>query len=332
MKSRLFLVCLVLVFFVQVGVAKNRITVAVIGHKPPRVEADAAGQDIAEKMIKFWQREFAQVLPDRPDLIVVPEACDRPRGLSREQQFAYYRVRGTKVRDYFASVARENRCYVVYPAVRRMEDGSWRNSSVLLDRQGRIAGIYNKNHPTIGEMDAGIRCGKEITVVQCDFGRVGFAICFDLNFDEIRLQYKKARPDIILFSSVYHGGLMQSYWAYSTRSFFVGAVANTPSTIINPLGEIVASSTNYFDFAVASINLDSRLVHLDYNWDKLRAMKKKYGPRVTISDPGYLGAVLISSEHDSLSIEDMIREFDIEQLDAYFTRSLQYRLKPGNME
>jgi hypothetical protein len=223
---------------------------------------------------------------------------------------------------------------MVYSAYRLMPDGSRRNSSVLLDRKGEVAGIYNKNHPTIGEIENGSLCGKDAPVFECDFGRVAMAICFDLNFNELRLKYVKAKPDLIIFSSMYHGGLMQSYWAYSCRCHFVGAIAGraTPSEIRNPLGQIIASNTNYFDFVVAKVNLDCELVHLDYNWERLRKLKAKYGPKVIISDPGCLGAVLISSEHETINVDEMIKEFEIELLDDYFARALAYRHKPGNIE
>ena len=49
---------------------------------------------------------------------------------------------------------------------------------------------------------------------------------------------------------MYHGGLAQSIWAYTCRSYFVGSVyKGTPSEIRNPMGDIVATTTNYFDFA-----------------------------------------------------------------------------------
>lgn len=57
--------------------------------------------------------------------------------------------------------------------------------------------------------------------------------------------------------------------------------------------------------------------------------KKGY---VTISDPGCLGSVLISSEHETISVDEMIKEFEIELLDDYFARSLAYRHKTTNME
>ena len=316
------------------GKKKGYVTIATIGSRPASVAADAEPQKVVGRIIAHWKRQFAQVLPDRPDLIVVPEACDRPSGLSAEKLREYYKVRKDQVQQFFARTARENKCYIVYSAKRVMPDGSQRNSSVLIDRKGNVAGIYNKNHPTIGEIEKGILCGKEALVFECDFGRVAMAICFDLNFDELRLKYTKAKPDLIIFSSMYHGGLMQSYWAYSCRCHFVGAIAGraTPSEIRNPLGQIIASNTNYFNFAVARVNLDCELAHLDYNWGRLRKLKAKYGPKVTISDPGCLGPVLISSEHETVSVNEMIKEFEIELLDDFFARSLAYRHKPGSME
>jgi hypothetical protein len=316
------------------GKKKGYVKIATIGSGPASVASSTEPQRIVEKMIAHWQRKLAQVLPDRPDLIVVPEACDRPGGLSLEKLRQYYQVRKDQIQKFFALTARQNNCNIVYSAHREMPDGTRRNSSVLIDRKGNVAGIYNKNHPTIGEIEKGILCGRDAPVIECDFGRVAMAICFDLNFDELRLKYAETKPDIIIFSSMYHGGLMQGYWAYSCRCHFVGAIAGkeTRSEIRNPLGEVVASTTNYFDFAVATVNLDCALVHLDYNWERLRKLKAKYGPKAKITDPGCLGAVLISSEHEAISVDDMIKEFEIELLDDYFARSLAHRQKPGSME
>jgi hypothetical protein len=313
---------------------KGYVTIATLGSGPASVAGDAEPQQVVEQMIAHWKRQFAQVLPDRPDLIVVPEACDRPGGFDAEKLREYYKVRKDQVQQFFARTARENKCYIVYSAYRVMPDNTMRNSSILIDRKGNVAGIYNKNHPTIGEIEKGTLLGKDAPIFDCDFGRVAMAICFDLNFDELRLKYAAAKPDLIIFSSMYHGGLMQSYWAYSCRCHFVGAITGsaTPSEIRNPMGQVITSTTNYFNFAVARVNLDCELAHLDYNWERLRKLKAKYGPKVTISDPGRLGSVLISSEHETISVDEMIKEFEIEILDDYFARSLTYHHKPTNME
>lgn len=129
---------------------------------------------------------------------------------------------------------------------------------------------------------------------------------------------------------MYHGGLMQQYWAYSCRSFFIGAVSGLPGTVIAPNGRIVAETTNHFDYVTTVINLDSRLVHLDENLDKIIKLKKCYGSDFIMDDTGYLAAVLISSETEAVSIDEMIAEVGIELLDDYMQRSLTAQQNPAN--
>jgi hypothetical protein len=321
------------VFFYPVN-AKNNVKIATIGAVSPYLDMSQEPQKLVEQMIKFWETELKQVLPDKPDLIVLPEVCDRPGGMNSDMRLKYYKTRGNQIMNYFASVAKENNCYIAYGAMRILDDGTWRNSCILLDRAGGIAGIYNKNFPTIGGMERGTKAGIKAPVFQCDFGRVACAVCFDLNFDELRQRYAEQKPDIIVFPSLYHGGLVQANWAYSCRAYFVGSIGirNLPSEIRNPMGEVVATSTNYFHFIVHTVNLDYCLAHLDNNWAKLRALKKKYGDEVTIYDPGEIGAVMITSETDKANAKEMAKEFDITLLDEYLNNSREYRLHPGMME
>ena len=310
----------------------NYVRISTIGPRPV-TERPGSDQAAVDHMIAFWQGKLDQVLPDRPDLIVLPEACDRYPAHTMAERLAYYRARGNQVRDFFSGVARANRCHIAYSAAREMPDGTWRNSTQIIGREGQVLGIYNKNHPVITETtQGGILCGRDAPLIECDFGRMGCAICFDLNFDEIREKYVQSQPDLLVFSSMYHGGLMQGYWAYTCRAHLVTAIAGPPSAILSPMGTVLASTTNYFDFVTATVNLDCKVVHLDFNWEKLRAMKAKYGPRVSVYDPGYLGAVLISSESDRVTSGDLVQEFEIELLYDYWSRSLAHRRDPKNQE
>jgi len=309
------------------------VKISTIGAAPFHPRPIPQGQEAVDTMIEHWRGQLEQVLPDRPDLIVVPEACDRYGLHGMEERLAYYAVRGDQVRDFFAQTAKQHSCYIAYSAARRTEDGTWRNSTQILDRAGEVAGIYNKAHLTFGEMDnAGILCGKGPVIVDCDFGRVGAAICFDLNFHPLIEGYKQLKPDVIVFSSMYHGGLMQAYWAYQCRAHFVGAIAGPQSAILSPVGHILASSTNYRNYVTATVNLDCRVVHLDYNRPRLKKLKKKYGPEATVFDPGYLGSVLLSSESETVTVDQMIEEFEIELWDDYYARALKAHRDPKRVE
>lgn len=295
----------------------------------PSVPTHLEGQVLVDNMRAFWQEQLAPVLPDRPDLIVLPEMCDRYRGFTPTQAAEYYHMRGEQLLDFFSEVARAHKCYIAYSGVREAGDGSFRNATRMINRMGDVVGTYHKNHVVIPETtEWGVLCGTAAPIIECDFGRVACAICFDLNFDELRLKYVAAKPDLILFPSLYHGGLMQAYWAYSCRAHFVGACSGLPSSILSPLGEVLATNGTFFNFATATVNLDCRIAHYDENWEKLQALKAAYGPQVTIHDPGLIGSFLVTSEATGISAAQMLQEFEIELLDDYMARSIAHQLEP----
>lgn len=282
-----------------------------------------------EEMIAHLKRNIEFVLPDKPDLIVVPEACDRYPSFTMDQRKKYYQYRKDRIRDFYRQVAKENNCYIAYSACRYLPEEStlpYRNSTQIIGRDGEIVGIYDKNHLVPSELDNGeIAYGTEAPVFELDFGRVGCAICFDLNYDELMHRYAEQKPDLIVFSSMYHGGISQQYWAYTCRSFFAGAICNDQSRILNPFGETLATTTNYYSFVTGTINMDYALVHIDRNAAKYFAAKAKYGDKLIIHDPGHIGAVMMTYEDTDQTVWDIIREFEIMPLDDYFNECRSHR-------
>jgi len=306
--------------------ARN-VRISTLGAVAPMAKADEPYGEAVDRMIGFWEGKLKHVLPDEPDLILLPEACDRYQEHTDQQIIEYYEARGDKIRDYFCSVADKHNCYIVYSAIHKLDDGTWRNALQVIDRDGKVIGAYNKCHPVEPECEnAGIMSGYSAKVIECDFGTIGGAICFDLNFDVLRAQYQKLRPDVMLFSSVYHGGLMQPYWAYSCRSHFVsciGGYTHCPSHFIAPNGRIVGSTTNYLDYATQTLNLDCALIHLDFNWEQLDELKSKYGRSITIDDTGHLASVLLTNHSDERTVDDLVKEANMTLLDDYFVRAMK---------
>lgn len=307
--------------------SERYITVASIGNTPEPIVTDNY-QEMVDHVISFWDDEFKLVLRKKPDLIVLPELCDL--SLQGEE---YLKIRKNQVLDFFSSVARKNKCYIAFGMQREDDEGFWRNSCVLLDRNGNITGIYDKNFPTVGEMQAGIKASNKAQIIECDFGKVALAICFDLNFEELLKKYASQKPDLLIFSSMYHGGIAQSVWAYTCESYFVGAIyRGYPSEIRDPLGDVIASSTTYADHVVERINLDFQRVHLAYNILGLAALKNKYGKSVKITDPGEYASVLVTSENENVSSEQMLREFEIIEYDDYLDQVRVLRNDSGNLQ
>lgn len=282
----------------------ERIVVAVTnGNSNTVTDGDIAG---------YWKNKIDKMLPDKPDLIVLPEAANQIRGTKNGFD--------PRVREYMTQTARENGCIIAFPCLRDLGDGKFANSMELIGRNGETLGMYDKTFVTIPEIHSG-RIAGEPKVIQTDIGKIVPLLCWDLNFyKEMPLCFRE-RPQLTVFGSRYHGGMIQNFWAYESRSYFIGAFAFGQCTVINPVGEVIAQTTNYTDTVTAALNLDYQVVHIgDNNAPKLLKLKAKYGRGVTISDPGHLGPALVTSELKSISSKQMIEEFGISTWDEYYQR------------
>ncbi len=309
------------------------VTIASLPAAQLRVEDAHDHEACVQAEMQFWGNFVKKVLPDKPDLIVTPECCDRPAGLPQDEKVAYYRVRGDRMRDFFMQLAREHHVNIAYGAMRLLPDGTARNSIQFINRQGNIDGIYNKNMLVIEEhTQQNALYGEDVHAIQTDFGRVTGSICFDLNFEQPLKATVREKPELIVFSSAYHGGIMQQHWAYTARAYFVSCIFGTQTAnIINPVGEVIAESSNYYPYLTARINLDYQVVHLDHNWERLQRMKEKYGASVEMRTPYGLGCVLLANNGEG-TMAQIADEFELERWDDYYARSVAARALPGRME
>jgi predicted amidohydrolase len=81
------------------------------------------------------------------------------------------------------------------------------NSSLLIDREGKIKGKYDK----INLYGDTASAGKKIRVFDTDFGRIGIAICWDLAFPKLFNEMKKMGAEIIF---------CPAQWWYDSKSHY----------------------------------------------------------------------------------------------------------------
>jgi predicted amidohydrolase len=269
---------------------------------------------------------------DKPDLILLTEGCmhNTPSGASRQEKDARSEPLPEfgPITQFLSRKAGQYRTYIIASYWRKSPKGPGRfNSAVLLDRQGQLVGSYDKMFPTIGEMEEGILPGRGAVVFDTDFGRVGAMICFDFNFAELLAEYKKQGAELICFLSNYRAGKLIPAAALRNQCFFASAVPGENGTIVDPLGRTLAESSAYGRIIFARINLDSCVVHIDYNADRVRRLKQKYGPSVKVETASPEAVYFLTSLHPEKSIGAMMEEFEVETLDAYLDRARSVRLQ-----
>jgi len=219
--------------------------------------------------------------------------------------------------------ARKLGVYVIWPQWERQGEDLY-NAAVLIDRKGEVAGVYHKVHPTVGEIDDGIIPGTDYPTFETDFGRIGMAICFDLNFPDIMRGLAANGAEVIFFCSAYRGGLQVQFWAFELGVYLVASVGAEYGRIVDLTGQVLRVST-YESLIAQRINLDRVLLHMDGNWDKMDSMLEKYGTGVRFDYVTPEACYAVSSEREGLSVQSLIEEFGLEGRRAYFDRSNMVR-------
>jgi predicted amidohydrolase len=222
--------------------------------------------------------------------------------------------------------AKRERCHVAASVKLIGSAGEVFNSIAFIDSGGRPIGAYHKTFLTQSELDEGLTPGTGAAVIDSKIGRLGGVICFDLNFPEFRSEYAALAPDILCFSSMYHGSHVQQTWAYDCRSFFVAALPFHGGGILDPLGTVLAKTDCYNSVARARINLDRVVLHLDYNRVKFRDIERKYRDGVTITVPPDLAPAILYSNLPDRSAGEIAAEFELELLNDYVARMRQANL------
>jgi len=284
-----------------------------------------AGDDHKRRTLDQAARMVDLAALDTPDLIVLPETF-HATGLGEADWFAAAERADGPTLDMMSAKARQHGCYVTCPMIERRRSGTY-NTCILIDPRGQAVCRYDKIHPTIGEMTLGIRPGKRPVVAETAFGRLGFAICFDLNWRSLGQAYKRLGADLMVFVSMFRGGLQTQIWAFDFQCYFVSAVPAEQSVVVDPLGRVLASSSDYAHIQTRRLNLDYQVLHIDYNVERVDAVKRKYGPAVEIETASPEAMYLLTSHHPRRSAEQIVREFKLETVDAYFARADRIRGK-----
>ncbi len=224
----------------------------------------------------------------------------------------------------YCDFAMRNKCTVA-GSIKLEDDGKVYNALVFIGPDGNFLGDYRKTYLTTREVDEGLSPGAGPVVVDTPAGRIGGVICFDLNYDKLRDGYHDLKPDILAFSSMFHGDHLQRNWAYQCRSFLVSACKDNSSDIVNPLGQVIASVNYYGRIVRSRINLDRFIMHLDNNIDRFSEIQRKYKNEIKIDSMPILGVAVLYSESSKFSATAIAHEFALVSLEDYLEASEKYQ-------
>jgi len=285
------------------------------------ISAERGAPDAQQKVLEQFKTATDRLDGTGIDLLV---SCEGMESIGQTMEQAESPDNSGPMYNAYRDFAMRNQCTVA-GSIKLEDKGNVYNALVFIGPQGEFLGDYRKTYLTTREVDIGISPGAGPSVVETPAGRIGGVICFDLNYDELRDGYHNLKPDILVFSSMFHGDHLQCNWAYQCRAFLASACKDSSSDIVDPLGRVVAS-VNYHGRIVRSrVNLDRFIMHQDYNCESFADIRRKYKDEIKIDYNPILGVAVLYSESPERSATEIADEFDLVELDDYLEDSKKYK-------
>jgi predicted amidohydrolase len=255
------------------------------------------------------------------DLISLPETCRGQNDRSMET------LDGPTI-TALASLAAKHRTYIVAPIDRK--DGDKRlNSAVILDRRGRIAGMYDKMYPFWVEefpRHPTVQPGQDVTVISTDFGRLGVAICFDVNWAPLWQRLSDFGAELVIWPSAYSAGRTLQARAIDF-SYYVMSATQVPDCLVFDIDgeQLVHEKGNSGDFNITRFvfDLDRCIFHQDLNRPaKIAKLLKEHGDDV--AEEKWLpmeGCFVLKAKRPGVSARALAGQYGLEERRPYLNRS-----------
>ncbi len=234
---------------VEVASAPDRVVRAMTVHHRPRGAPSAAGN--VEQFCALVRQAAAQ----KPDIVCLPEGITI---VSTGKNYADVSesIPGPTT-DRLGALAQELRSYVVAGIFERAGPAVY-NSAVLIDRAGRVAGVYRKTHLPREEWEGGLTPGDTYPVFDTDFGRVALLVCWDLQFPEPWRAVALQGAELVLLPIWGGNERLLPARAIENHTFIVSSSYSMRSAVVDPLGDFLAEATTDTPVVTVELHLDRK--------------------------------------------------------------------------
>ncbi|MDQ6882992.1 MAG: carbon-nitrogen hydrolase family protein [Candidatus Dormibacteraeota bacterium] len=168
-----------------------------------------------------------------------------------------------------SALARESGLLTVYGWPESSEDGPIYDSAALIERDGSLLDVYRKTH-LFGREAELFAAGERLSAIDTSLGRIGVAICYDLEFPETArlLALDGARILVTLTASTDPYAPYQAVYtrARAMENSIYVATANTvgeldgrhffgESSIVDPTGGVIAMAGRQDKVLIGEVDL-----------------------------------------------------------------------------
>ncbi|MGN0243158.1 MAG: carbon-nitrogen hydrolase family protein [Lachnospiraceae bacterium] len=231
-----------------------------------RSEALQYQSDMVEQTLQLVEDAMKQGC----DVVVTPEAFNYPGQAwklegGQGEYASYIPALDDALFQRMADLAKQYQSYLIAGVCYRDEYGCY-NAAITYDKSGHVMDRYHKVH-LVGEEKETFVCGKQYSVLDTEYGKIGIAICYDMQFPESVREMVLAKADLVVcptwgweqiygHARAYENGI---YVASAMGIPFEGDIegVRNPSEVIHPDGSVLVSGSRK-DAGVVICELDCK--------------------------------------------------------------------------
>lgn len=284
---------------------------------------------LVDQMAAQSQKKYGRGL----DLAVLPETS--VTGESAGDVAAHSAPLEGAVRDIFSRTARKHHCYIVAPTY-LLEDRQKKlctNAAILFDREGQVAGIYRKLHLAVpagkDSLEDGTTPGKTAPVFECDFGKLGIQICFDIEYDYGWSELARQGAELVAWPTQSPQTAQPAFRAMQNRYYIVSSTWRHNASLFEPTGKITAQIKLPEHVLVEQLDLSYAIVPWSSKLQNGAALTRKYGDKVGFryyedEDDG-----IFWSNDPKITIGQMVRSLGVNEAEDELRRIAALYRKAG---
>lgn len=281
--------------------------------RPVRVTSISFGVRPLEAIVDVVEAEAAR----GTDLIALPETWagqlqNRPETLDGP------------IITAISEIARRHNTWIVCP-IDRLDGNRRVNSAVLIGRDGKVAGTYDKVYPYWSEFDLAqiVEVGSATPVFDTDFGKLGMAICFDANFPEVWKGLADNGAELVVWPSAYSAATTLQAHALVNHFAIITSTHTTDCIVYDIDGsEMLYEKSDDVNISRFTLDLDRGIYHENFNLDRLAKLLAEHPDDVEVEKHHLREQwIILRSKRPGVSARALAREYGLEELRDYINRS-----------
>jgi hypothetical protein len=177
-------------------------------------------------------------------------------------------------------------------------------------------------------MESGTTPGHALPVFDCDFGKLGIQICYDMDFGEGWAELARRGAELIAWPTQSPQTSQPASRARENRCYIVSSTWRNNASIFEPTGKIAAQIKPPQSILVHELDLSYALLSWSSKLQNGEAFRKAYGDKVGFHYYEDEDCGIFWSNDPKTTVGQMVRSVDVLELEEELARVRRfYRAK-----